>query len=129
FRTFNAHGSLSVGFFRSIFGLLLFRAVMFFRMRNALSLILIVGIVIAYRASLGSAATASDYRRSADAFLDGYFAWRPIEGVEKGLHEYDGRAPDFSAASVKDEHARLIQSRERFRSIDAASLSPAEDIE
>ncbi len=36
-----------------------------------------------------------------------YLDWRPSGGVALGLHEYDGKSPDLSAASVQREAARL----------------------
>ena len=42
-----------------------------------------------------------------DAMVKAYLDWRPSGGVALGLHEYDGKSPDLSAASVQKEAARL----------------------
>jgi len=40
------------------------------------------------------------YRQFADDFLADHYAWRPLSGTSLGLHEYDAKAPNFSAASI-----------------------------
>src|ERR1051325_5946965 len=67
-------------------------------MRSVLSLILCCACL---------AATDEEYRRNADAYLDGYFAWRPETAVSMGLHQYDGKAADFSRGSIKNEREAL----------------------
>ena len=55
----------------------------------------------------GSTASDAGFRRMADEYLAGHFAWRPASGMTLGLHEYDGRVTDFSRASLDAELRRL----------------------
>ena len=65
----------------------------------------------------------AQFNRVADEALNGYLAWRPLLAVSLGLHEYDGKAPDFSAASVEAERQRLKGDIRRLQALNRASLS------
>jgi uncharacterized protein (DUF885 family) len=75
-----------------------------------LALLLLAGCA-ARHASEDSSSREGDaaFTRIADRFIEGYLAWRPQTGVALGLHEYDGRITDYSAASINAELARLKQ--------------------
>jgi len=64
------------------------------------------------------------FAKIADSFMDGYLAWRPQLAVSLGLHEYDGRMTDYSAASLASEHARLQSFERQLAALDHAALSP-----
>jgi uncharacterized protein (DUF885 family) len=66
----------------------------------------------------------STFRMFADQYIKGYLAWRPAQAVELGLHEYDGKVPDFSKASLAAERLRLKKSLEALEKINPAELSP-----
>ena len=47
------------------------------------------------------------FAQLSEEFIAGYLAWRPEMGTSLGLHQYDGKATDFSRASLDVELARL----------------------
>ncbi|HEX4646548.1 MAG TPA: DUF885 domain-containing protein [Verrucomicrobiae bacterium] len=57
-----------------------------------------------------------------DEYLSGYLAWRPIQAMQLGLHEYDGKLTDFGMASVQAELARLKSFDRRLDAINPAAL-------
>lgn len=69
------------------------------------------------------------YRAAAEEYWRGHFAWRPQSAVALGLHDYDGRAPDFSMRSIEKEQARLREFKARLAGIDEKSLSPKNAIQ
>jgi uncharacterized protein (DUF885 family) len=64
------------------------------------------------------------FTQLADEYLSGYLAWRPIQAMQLGLHEYDGKLTDFSMASIQAELARLKSFDQRLDGINPAALSP-----
>jgi uncharacterized protein (DUF885 family) len=64
------------------------------------------------------------FQKLADDYLTGYLAWRPGYGVWLGYHEYDGKAPDLTKASIDNELARLKDFDQRISQTDTTSLSP-----
>jgi uncharacterized protein (DUF885 family) len=71
--------------------------------------------------STGSADTA--FQKLADDFLAGYLAWRPQSAVGLGFHEYDGKTPNLSKASLDSELARLKQYDQKLTAMDSGSMS------
>ncbi len=73
-----------------------------------------------------AATTNADARftKLADEFISGYLAWRPATGTALGLHEYDGKQTDGSAASIKKELARLKDFDLELANFPTQSLSP-----
>ena len=69
-----------------------------------------------------SAADAS-FQKLSDDFLTGYLDWRPQYGVALGLHEYDGKAPDYSRQSIDNELARLKEYLGKMDGLDTTSMS------
>ncbi len=59
----------------------------------------------------------------ANAYLKGYFDWRPQSAVSIGKHEYDGKVTDYSKASLDRELSRLKEFDQKLTAIDSASLS------
>ena len=55
-------------------------------------------------------------------FLDDYFAANPTFAVYQGKHELDGKLPDWSAAGVQAEIARLHRERDRASAFDVSRL-------
>ena len=55
-------------------------------------------------------------------FLDDYFRANPTFAVFQGKHEYDGQFPNWSAAGVEAEIARLHREQARASAFDAAQL-------
>jgi uncharacterized protein (DUF885 family) len=63
------------------------------------------------------------FNRLADEYLTGYLAWRPLEAMQLGFHEYDGKLTDYSRGSIDGELARLKEFDRRLGGIQAAGLS------
>lgn len=63
------------------------------------------------------------------SFLEETFRAQPGFAVGAGRHEFDGRLPDWSAAGIADEVARLRAARDRVAAFDVASLAPGERFE
>ena len=60
----------------------------------------------------------------ANAYIEGYLAWRPQAGTALGYHQYDGKLTDLSRASLAAELARLESFRQRLVDLDGKLLSP-----
>jgi uncharacterized protein (DUF885 family) len=58
-------------------------------------------------------------------FLDDYFGANPTFAVYQGKHEYDGKFPDWSAAGIEAEIARLHRERDWAAAFDTAKLDEA----
>jgi uncharacterized protein (DUF885 family) len=63
------------------------------------------------------------FQKLADAFIDGYLAWRPQQGTYLGLHDYDGKVTDYSRASLDAELARLKEYKGKLAQLDTSTLS------
>jgi uncharacterized protein (DUF885 family) len=70
--------------------------------------------------------TTADARftKLADDFLVGYLVWRPATGTGLGLHEYDGKLTDLSAASIRKELMRLKYFDRELAAFPTGALSP-----
>jgi uncharacterized protein (DUF885 family) len=64
------------------------------------------------------------FARLADEYIAGYLAWRPQTGTALGLHDYDGKVTDYSAASLAAELARLKSFDERLARLRTSRLGP-----
>ncbi len=65
----------------------------------------------------------SAFEKVAEEYIKGYLNWRPQSGVSLGLHEYDGKLPDYSKASIDEELKRLKYYDKMLSETDTASLS------
>ena len=65
----------------------------------------------------------SFFEKVSDDYIKGYLNWRPQNGVYLGLHEYDGKFPVYSKASLASELKRLKEFDAKLSEIDSASLS------
>lgn len=92
----------------------------------ALFLLFIISGCAAHHPATPRATGKNDtaFTQLADKYLSGYLAWRPIQAMQLGLHEYDGKLTDFSMASVQAELARLKSFDQRLDGINTAALSP-----
>ena len=63
------------------------------------------------------------------AFIESSFRANPFFAVQEGRHEFDGQMPDWSAAGIAAEVARLHALRTEAQAFDAATLSEAEQLE
>ena len=64
-----------------------------------------------------------------DEFIESFFKAHPQFAASVGRHEYDGQLPDWSAAGIHAEVARLKAFRERVTAFPDAGLSDAERFE
>ena len=75
---------------------------------------------------LSGAATAAPLDAAWDThvtnYIESYFAANPSAAVYAGRHEFDGRLPDFSAAGLGAEAARLEAARKATAAFDPAGL-------
>lgn len=55
-------------------------------------------------------------------FTRGYYDFNPGAAVDNGLHEYDGRLPDFSGAGIRHYVSWLEQMSKRAQAIDLRGL-------
>ena len=55
-------------------------------------------------------------------FTKGYYRFNPASAVSNGLHQYDGRLPDFSSNGIHRYVSWLEQMRARVRAIDVKML-------
>ncbi len=65
----------------------------------------------------------SAFDKVSEDYIKGYLDWRPQSGVYLGLHEYDGKLPDYNKVSLDEELARLKNYDKKLSEIDSASLS------
>jgi Uncharacterized protein conserved in bacteria len=71
----------------------------------------------------------AEFTAVADEFIKGYLAARPFLGTQLGLHEYDGRAPDFSRLALDAELQRLRRFDDRLRKFDPEKLTTRNSID
>ena len=67
-----------------------------------------------------------EWTKYVDEFVESYFRAHPSFAVAQGRHEFDGQMPDWSAAGIKKEIARLEQMRARAVGFDDEGLMPEE---
>jgi uncharacterized protein (DUF885 family) len=82
-------------------------------------------ILAIFPGSIGLAAQNNDaeFGAVADEFIKGYLNARPLLGTQLGLHEYDGRAADFSRLALDAELQRLRRFDDRLRKFDPEKLN------
>jgi uncharacterized protein (DUF885 family) len=76
-----------------------------------------------------AAPAASSWPALANRFVEDYFKAQPAFAVSSGRHEYDGRLPDWSAAGLQAESARLKAIRQDVERVSPASLDAAQQLE
>lgn len=65
---------------------------------------------------------SADWVKFTGRFIDDYFKAQPFYAAQSGKHEFDGQMPDWSAAGIKQEIARLHQMRSELEAIDPTPL-------
>ncbi len=86
---------------------------------TAAALILLVYPAFAPAAEQADAA----YEKLAAEAIDASVVWRPLDATGAGLHDYDGRLPDYSPAAIAAGTRRLENCSARLEAIDPAALS------
>lgn len=109
--------------------------------RSILGFSLLVSVLVVAggcsRAPAPAATVASSTTQSAgeqwqsfvDRFIEESFVANPFFAVDAGRHDFDGRAPDWSAAGLAKEVARLKAAREEAQKIPADALTPEQRFE
>jgi uncharacterized protein (DUF885 family) len=64
-----------------------------------------------------------------DDYFDAYFAWKPSDGTAAGLHRYDDRLEDASAAAVAWRVETVGALQARLEKLRAGKLTPDEAID
>ena len=65
----------------------------------------------------------SSFTTIADDYISGYLAWRPLQAVNLGFHDYDGKTTDYSKASLDKELSRLHSFQDKLSGLDTTKLS------
>jgi uncharacterized protein (DUF885 family) len=71
-----------------------------------------------------AAAANAAWPRFVEDFIESYFVANPTFAVSSGRHEFDGKLPDWSAAGIQKEIARLEGLRNRATTFEDAALLP-----
>jgi hypothetical protein len=74
-------------------------------------------------------AASAAWHAYVDEYVTAYFVAHPDVGAWAGRHEFDGRLPDWSAAGIQREIARLHAERNRAASFPESSLDDAQRFE
>lgn len=64
----------------------------------------------------------NEFDKISEEYIAGYFAWRPLEASALGLHDYDGKAPDYSEKSILNEISRIKSTLDRLKALDTSKL-------
>lgn len=64
-----------------------------------------------------------------DDYFDALFEWSPSAGTYAGLHQYDSRIEDYSAAAIEKRVQKLKEQQARLAAIDRGKLSADENID
>lgn len=71
----------------------------------------------------------SPWDAAVSSFVEDYFVAHPVFAALAGRHEHDGQLPDWSAAGIAREVARLHAERQRFAAFEDTRLSEAQRFE
>lgn len=77
----------------------------------------------AARVAVPSPAAEAAYQRFAREFLDWYYAANPVRATGLGIHRYDARMPDVSAAGIQHEAEALRGWLARLEAMDRSRLA------
>jgi uncharacterized protein (DUF885 family) len=79
-------------------------------------------IILASRAQAETDADAA-FTRVAEEAIAASLAWRPLDATNIGIHDYDGKLPDYSKAAIADGTTRLQSCLKELEALDPATLS------
>ncbi|HXQ64239.1 MAG TPA: DUF885 domain-containing protein [Steroidobacteraceae bacterium] len=96
---------------------------------TALVTILVVGCQRSAVAPVAGAPPPAPWPALIDEYLAAYFTAHPSFAAQQGRHEYDGQLPDWSAAGIRAEVARLKAFRDRVTAFPDAQLDDAQRFE
>jgi hypothetical protein len=72
---------------------------------------------------------AQDWAGFVEGFIKERMAANPFDAIDAGLHEYDGKAPDWSRAGLDADVAALKAARAALEQYDPIALSPEQRME
>jgi len=84
---------------------------------------------VSHTTEVPAAAVNVDWTRFVDDFIEAYFVANPSVAAAQGRHEFDGQMPDWSAAGIEREVARLEQTRTRATEFLSSNLSPEQEFQ
>jgi uncharacterized protein (DUF885 family) len=76
-----------------------------------------------------AAEAASRFAAFVDDYFDAYFLWKPSEGTAAGLHQYDDKLEDASAAATTRRIATVKSLQSRLEKLRAGPLTEEEAID
>lgn len=79
--------------------------------------------------SLGTATEAPALAAALDAFFSWYYRTHPVSATFIGVHDHDGRLPDYSEQGVGDALAGIDALQARFRTLPREPLTDAEALD
>jgi uncharacterized protein (DUF885 family) len=79
-------------------------------------------IVSAFLVSSADAQAAGNFNALVDKYFDFHFTFHPSEGTSAGIHQYDSRLEDYSAAARQREISGLKDFLGKFHAIDPSKL-------
>jgi uncharacterized protein (DUF885 family) len=92
-------------------------------------LALLVAAALALTALAASAEPAPGFAAFVDDYFDAYYAWKPSEGTAAGLHQYDTRLEDRTAAAVARRIETVRAQQQRLAKLRQGKLTPDEAID
>ena len=96
---------------------------------NSLRLLVLGSSFLALTAVRAIQTPDTEYEAVADEYIKGYLAARPLQAVELGFHEYDGKTADYSRLALDAELSRLRRFDDRLKIFDLDKLSQRQSID
>jgi uncharacterized protein (DUF885 family) len=88
-----------------------------------------VSTATATNSAAPAAKTAKDWPLFVDEFIQARMAANPFDAIAQGLHEFDGKAPDWSRAGLDADVAALKAVRAEVERFDPVALSAEQRME
>jgi uncharacterized protein (DUF885 family) len=100
------------------------------RLRLLLSLAFLAGLLAAVApGGAADAPAAGGFATFADDYFDALFRWQPSQATAVGLHQYDDRLEDLSAAAYAKRAQTLHALQERLDALRAGKLAPEDALD
>jgi uncharacterized protein (DUF885 family) len=90
---------------------------------------ILVNLIAAAPAAAGDAAPSAEFRAFVDEYYQALFTWDPTQATYAGIHDFDDRLADFSAANFGRRADSLKQFRQRLTALRDKGLTPDEAID
>jgi uncharacterized protein (DUF885 family) len=86
---------------------------------------LAIAVIAALLPASAGAATKAEFDGFVDRFLDGWYAFRPVEATRAGIHQHDGAWNGYTRESIDAEVARLDGALTALKAMAPAGLDSA----